>query len=100
MPVRAAAALCTGQRRPMVRSGGGDVTYNWSGSSWVSVTLTLRLEEETRVDSVQGQDSRYRACPRGLRRSGLWASVRAVRANALVCSSVRPALGDGKAAET
>lgn len=67
----------------------------------MSVTLTLRLEEETRVDSVQGQeDSRDRACPRGLRRSGLWASVRAVRGNALVYSSVRPALGDGKAAET
>lgn len=59
----------------MVRCGGEDVKYNGPGSSWVSVTLTLRQEEETGVDSVQGQeDSRYRACPRGLgsgRLSGL-----------------------------
>lgn len=97
MPVRVAAAWCPGQRRPMVRSGEGDVKYNGSGSRWVSVTLTMRLEEETGGDSVQGQeDSRYRACPRGLRRSGLRASVRAVKGNALVSSAVRPSSWDGK----
>lgn len=81
----------------MVRSGGGDVKYNGSGSLWVFVTLTLRLEEETGGDSVQGQeDSRYRACPRRLSRSGLRASVRAVKGNALVFSAVRPSSWDGK----
>lgn len=91
MPGRVAAVWCAGQRRLTVRSGGEDVKYNGPGSSWVSVTLTLRQEEETGVDSVQGQeDSRYRACPRGLRRSGLWAPDRAVWSNVLVSSSVRP----------
>ena len=34
---------CPSQRRLTVSSGGGGVKYNGSGSSWVSVTLTLRL---------------------------------------------------------
>lgn len=80
-----------------MRSGEGNVEYNGSGSRWVSVTLTMRLEEETGGDSMQGQeDSRYRACPRGLRRAGLRASVRAVKGNALVSSAVRPSSWDGK----
>lgn len=49
MLVRAATAWCPGQRSLTVRSGGGDVKYNGSGSSWVSVTLTLKLVEETEL---------------------------------------------------
>lgn len=57
---------------------GRGVKCNGSGSSWASVTLTLSLEKETEIDSVDGQeDSRYSSSPRGLKRSVLCASVRA-----------------------